>query len=158
MKIQVLHGLGGVGKTRLAVEYAYKHAENYSTVWWVRAEKSAALAADLISLAKTLRLPEINYNNQETIVKAALSWLENKKNWLLVFDNAEDPESIARYLPQNGTDGNILITSRNPMWGDYATPLQIPVMQRPESVELLGKWTGQQDETASGKNDRTGIF
>jgi hypothetical protein len=112
---QAIHGLGGVGKTQLAVEYAYRHAADYDLVWWVRAEEPAALAADYAALAGLLNLPEKDDPDQRLVVQAVRRWLTQNTGWLLIFDNARRPEEMRPYLPPGGA-GHVLITSRNPNW------------------------------------------
>jgi tetratricopeptide (TPR) repeat protein len=147
---QAIHGLGGVGKTQLAVEYAYRHADDYELVWWVRAEETAALAADYAALAGPLDLPEKDEPDQRLVVQAVRRWLGQHDGWLLVFDNARRPEDLRPYLPPGGA-GHVLVTSRNPHWRALASPLTVQVMERPESVAFLLKRTGQTDEAAAGQ-------
>ena len=137
-------GLGGVGKTQLALEYSYRHADDYQVVWWVRSEEPATLAADYASLAGRLDLPEKGSQDQRVSVEAVRCWLEKNGGWLLVFDNAQDPEELNDYLPRTGK-GDVIITSRNPNWGGTAKPLPVDVFSREESVEFLKNRTGQED-------------
>jgi tetratricopeptide (TPR) repeat protein len=146
---QAIHGLGGVGKTQLAIEYAYRHRADYSVVWWVRAEEPAALAGDYAALAAALDLPQKEAREQAVIVEAVRRWLEANTGWLLVFDNAGEPADVRGYLPQFG--GHVIITSRNPAWGAVARPLGVQVFERPTSVEFLLKRTGDADREAAGK-------
>jgi len=137
-------GLGGVGKTQLALEYSYRHADDYQVVWWVRSEEPATLAADYAGLALRLDLPEKGTQDQRVTVEAVRRWLEQNGGWLLVFDNAQAPESLGEYLPKTGK-GHVIITSRNPNWGGTAKPLPVDVFSRDESVEFLLSRTGQED-------------
>ncbi len=135
-------GLGGVGKTQLALEYSYRHADDYQVVWWVRSEEPSTLAADYAGLAARLDLPEKNAKDQRVIVEAVRCWLEQNGGWLLVFDNAQEPEDLKDYLPRTGR-GHVIITSRNPNWGGTAKPLLVDVFSREESIEFLQSRTGQ---------------
>jgi len=146
---QAISGLGGVGKTQLAVEYAYRYAAEYDVVWWVRAEEPATLAADYAGLAGPLDLPEEDAPEQRVVVEAVRRWLGQNAGWLLVFDNARDPAEVRDYLPQ-GPTGHVLVTSRNPSWRGVGSPLSVQVMERVESVDFLLKRTGQTDEEAVG--------
>jgi tetratricopeptide (TPR) repeat protein len=146
---QAISGLGGVGKTQLAVEYAYRHAAEYDVVWWVRAEEPVTLAADYASLARPLDLRQRDKPDQRVVVEAVRRWLGQNAGWLLVFDNARDPTEVRGYLPQAAT-GHVLITSRNPAWRGVASPLTVQVLERAESVDFLLKRTGQADEEAAG--------
>jgi len=147
---QAIHGLGGVGKTQLAVEYAYRHAAEYDLVWWVRAEEPAALAADYAALAAPLNLPQKDEPDQRLVVQAVRRWLAQNTGWLLIFDNARRPEDLRPYLPPGGA-GHVLVTSRYSAWRGVANPLTVQVWERAESVAFLLKRTGQTDETAADK-------
>jgi len=148
---QAIHGLGGVGKTALAVEYAYRYAPEYDIFWWVRSEEAATLAAYFAGLAQRLAdiPPAVKTSpDQGVIVAAVRAWLRQHPGWLLVFDNVEKPEDLKEYRPQGGP-GHVLITSRNPVWGRVARPLEVRVLPREQSVEFLLKRTGQEDENAA---------
>jgi hypothetical protein len=123
---QAVHGLGGVGKTQLALEYAYRHAADYGLVWWLRSEAPATLAADYADLATALDLPEKKAQEQDAIIKAVRQWLAHHSGWLLIFDNASQAQDLLPYLPQAPT-GHVIITSRHPHWRDVANPLRVPV-------------------------------
>jgi len=132
-----LHGMGGVGKSLLAVEYLYRHMTEYDVVWWVSAERSAQISLSLVELAPRLGLaPGSDASSTVTTVLEALRIGEPYTNWLLVFDNAESPESVRQFFPAGGP-GNILITSRNPQWASIARPLEVDVFMREESKQLL---------------------
>jgi len=145
---QAIHGLGGVGKTQLALEYAYRHAAEYDLVWWVRAEEPAALAADYAALAAPLDLPQKDEPDQRLVVQAVRRWLSQNTGWLLIFDNARRPEDLRSYLLPGG-GGHVVITSRYSAWREVANPLTVPVLPRPESVAFLLKRTGQTGEAAA---------
>jgi tetratricopeptide (TPR) repeat protein len=148
---QAISGLGGVGKTQLAVEYAYRHASDYDVVWWIRAEEPATLASDLAALAGPLNLPQKDATDQRIIIHAVRSWLDAKQaRWLLIFDNARGPEELPEYLPQSRL-GHVIITSRNPNWLSVAAPLPVQVWSRDEATRFLLKRTRQTDENAAAK-------
>jgi tetratricopeptide (TPR) repeat protein len=145
---QDISGLGGVGKTQLAVEYTYRHATKYDVVWWVRAEELTTLAADYAALAGPLALSQREASEQLVVVQAVRRWLMQNRGWLLVLDNARSPAKVRDYLPQEAT-GHVLVTSRNPNWQDVASLLPVPVLEQAEAVDFLLKRTGQADETAA---------
>ena len=133
-----LHGLGGVGKTQIATEYVYRFATDYELICWISGEASTQMRADLAKLAPDLGVPA-GGDVEATLMAVcdALRRQEPYRRWLLVIDNADDPEELLRYLPQTG--GHLLITSRNPAWSDYAEPLEVPEFTRQESISLIKK-------------------
>jgi nucleoside phosphorylase len=144
---QAVTGLGGVGKTQLALEYAYRHIDDYEVIWWVRSEDPAILANDYIELADRLGL-EKSSGKTEELIEPVRQWFENNTGWVLIFDNAQNPRELTRYLPKIGS-GHVIVTSRNPNWECLAKPLEVFVFERPESVAFLLKRTGQRDEKAA---------
>lgn len=142
-----LTGLGGIGKTQTAVEYAYRYFEDqpvYQWVFWVRAESELELSTDFGDLALALALPEQAEQETEKKIAAVKRWLSKQGNWLLIFDNADRPELLKPYLPIN-PKGSILATSRNPSF-DVAgiTSLErMSTLERQEAIEFLLKRTGQ---------------
>ncbi len=145
---QTIHGLGGVGKTQLATEYAYRNSHLYDIVWWMRSEEPAALAADYAALAAQLGLPEANLPEQKLAVEAVRNWLGQNGGWLLVFDNARTRAEVIDYLPRGAT-GHVIITSRDPNWGGVAQTLQVPVLPLDKAIEFLLKRTSQADTDAA---------
>ena len=136
---QALHGMGGVGKSQIATEYAYRHRSDFSVVWFVPSEQPSQILRALTDLGGKLGL-DLGADSGTAIraVKAALKAGSPYPNWLLIFDNAETIDTVRPYLPQDGT-GKVLITSRNEDWTDVAHPLKIGVFERDESVALLLK-------------------
>lgn len=132
-----LHGMGGVGKSLLAVEYLYRRMTEYDVVWWISAERTAQISLSLVELAPRLGLqPGSDASSTVAAVLEALRIGVPYANWLLVFDNAESPEAVRQFFPAGGP-GNILITSRNPQWASIARPLEVDVFLREESKQLL---------------------
>ena len=107
---QAIHGLGGVGKTQLALEYAYRYASEYSLIWWLRSEGPESLNADFEALGKKLGVvSEEERSEQSEVVEAVRAELEHRTDWLLVFDNARRPDEIRPYLPR-GSAGHVVLT------------------------------------------------
>jgi TIR domain-containing protein/tetratricopeptide repeat protein len=131
--VQALYGLGGVGKTQLALEYAHRFAANYDLVWWVDAEQSVLIAEQLAALAVRLDLPP--GLTVAATVERLLAELRGRDRWLLVLDNAERPADVAVYRP--GGAGHVLITSRFPGWGALGGRLEVDVLTRAETIALL---------------------
>src|SRR5205807_1906974 len=106
-----ISGLGGIGKTQTAVEYAYRYREEYQQVLWVQANTSETLLSNFVALAKLLNLSEQDAPDQQLIVQKLKQWLETHSGWLLIFDNADDLAPVQDYLP-TGNTGHILLTTR----------------------------------------------
>ncbi len=145
-----IHGLGGVGKTQLAIEYAYRFKDDYDVVWWLRAEDPVLLAGDCTALARALDLDEKDAREQAIIIEAVRRWLETHGRWLLVYDNAEDPKVVRDALPRAPT-GHVLITSRNPAWGGIAQALPLDRWPRAESIRFLRERRGEADDRAADR-------
>lgn len=143
---QTFAGLGGVGKTQMAVEYAYRFALDYEIVWWLRAEDAATLAGDYAGLAKELDLPEKDAAQQELIVAAVRRRLGQLGKWLLIFDNTVEPKDLKNYLAHGG---HIIITSRNQVWGGLGRVVPVSEWKRDESVAFLLKRTGRDEDPSA---------
>ena len=147
---QAISGLGGVGKSQLALEYAYRHDSMYDVVWWLRAEEPATLSSDFADLAIPLELPEQTATDRGVIEEAVLRWLDSHERWLLIFDNASAPDEIRRYIPKSAT-GHVIITSRNQAWRSLANPLPVEVWEKSESISFLQRRTGQDDRDGAAE-------
>ena len=132
---QALYGLGGVGKTQLALEYAHRFMADYDLVWWVPSERAEETSGALADLARKMGL-KVGDNVAEA-AEAALEELrrDSSPHWLLIFDNADDPKQLEPYLPTGA--GHVLITSRNQAWSHSAEPLEVDVFTEDESVAHL---------------------
>ncbi|MGY1602367.1 FxSxx-COOH system tetratricopeptide repeat protein [Geodermatophilus sp. SYSU D00815] len=131
--VQALYGLGGVGKTQLALEYAHRFAADYDLVWWIDAQQAVLVPDQLTALAARLDLP-VGPTVPDTVDRL-LDELRDRDRWLLVFDNVERPADVAGYRP--GGAGHVLITSRSPGWGALGGRMEVDVLTRAETVGLL---------------------
>ena len=104
-------GLGGIGKTQTAVEYAYRYKDEYSQILWVKAESQDSLTSDFAQLATLLNLPEQKAQDQQEVVKAVQRWLQQHDQWLLIFDNADDLNLVHPFI-HGLQSGHILLTTR----------------------------------------------
>ena len=129
-----LHGMGGVGKTQLALKYTLDYRDRYAGVWWFRAESEGALQADAGKLCEHAK---VFVPDGERPSQALKRWLEREEGrWLLVFDNAAEPDALRPHLPQAGSHHSI-VTSRNPVWGGIAAPVELDTWTTEQGVRFL---------------------
>jgi tetratricopeptide (TPR) repeat protein len=133
---QTINGLGGVGKTQCAVEYAYRHRQEYRYVFWVNAASRETLIAHYLTIASLLKLPEQSEPEQFRVVERVKSWLAEHDLWLLILDNADDLNSAYTFLPTTGT-GHILLTTREQAVGPLAHSIEVKEMDSEEGTVML---------------------
>ena len=133
-----LSGLGGVGKSALAREYAWRERERYRGVWWLRAEDRATLLGDLIELGARFIQGLAEVPDREAAARAALDFIAQTpadKPWLLVYDNAETPAGLEKLTPRAGA--HVLVTSRWQDWHGRACELPLEVFSEAAALEFL---------------------
>ncbi len=133
-----LSGLGGVGKSALAREYAWRERERYRGVWWLRAEERATLLGDLIDLGARFIPGLAEVPGREAAARATLDFIAqtpSDKPWLLVYDNAANPASLEKLTPRAGA--HVLVTSRWQDWHGRARELPLDVFSEAAALEFL---------------------
>ncbi|MEH1129561.1 FxSxx-COOH system tetratricopeptide repeat protein [Micromonospora sp. CPCC 206061] len=146
---QVVHGLGGIGKTELAIHYARRYAHRYTFVWWITADTPERVTLGLADL--TTRLHPMPNLAQATTW--AIGWLQSHPGWLLVLDNVEDPADVGDLFGALHGRGHILVTTRRDLgdarWARLSlATLHLGVLDRAASVQLLTRLTRRTDEAA----------
>lgn len=137
--VHSLHGLGGVGKTQLAVQYAHAHAGDYDVVWWVAAEETAPIPDQFSALATALGVDAAA--DPEVLRVQVHEALRGTAGWLLVFDNADEAGDIAGWLPRapqpGRVPGHVIITTRRGGFGSLGAVMDLDVIGLADAVTLL---------------------
>ncbi len=136
---QALKGLGGVGKTHTAVEYAYRHREEYRVVLWVPVNSSSSLATILLPLAKILNLPQ--EQSPDSLLNAFKHWLRHHTDWLLILDDVEDLAQVEALYPE-AHQGHVLITTRSQFLGGVAVSITVDTLDPDEGAFFLLRRAG----------------
>jgi hypothetical protein len=135
-RAQALNGLGGIGKTQTAVEYAYRCRQDYKVVLWAGANTRETLIAGYAAIAGLLNLPEKNAQDRSEAVGAVKRWLENNDGWLLILDNADDLVMAREFIPSRET-GYVLLTTRAQNTRPIAARQVVEKMQPQEGALFL---------------------
>lgn len=171
-KIFVLHGLGGIGKTQLAIAYARKHKDRYSAILWINGNSKDTVLQSLAAFGRRAGIGEASYQEAHTIrqapdmeaeADAILRWLNQGRNsqWLMIFDNVDrdvqaeraDAQAydIGSFLPA-ADHGFVLITTRLPSLGELGQTTEVTRLGSDQALELLSDRSGLHP-SSNGKTD-----
>jgi serine/threonine protein kinase/Tfp pilus assembly protein PilF len=145
--VQAICGLGGMGKTQVAIEYAFRYQANYQAVLWAKADTAETLLAEFASIAGLLRLQQAEHDQQRD-ADAAKHWLATHSGWLLILDNVDDLTVVNEFIPREGV-GHILLTTRSLATGTLAQNIELEKMGPDEGALFLlrrAKILAQNDE------------
>jgi tetratricopeptide (TPR) repeat protein len=143
--IAAVHGLGGVGKSSVAREYAWRHRERYSVVWWLHAQTEDGIIEGLLRLgALFVRGLDTLADRRAAAQRVVSSVLGGfSKPIVLIFDNLEDERLVRTWLPRTG--GRALVTSRNAAWGGDVTPIPLHAWEPETAAGYLQRESGRAD-------------
>jgi Tetratricopeptide repeat len=141
-----LWGLGGAGKTSVAVEYAHRHLAEVGVAWKFPAEDATVMAAGFAELAAQLRAQDLP-GSRDPVASVHAVLAASPADWLLVFDNAPCRAAVEEFLPPAGP-GRMLVTSQSAVWPP-GQAVEVPVLDPQVAAEFLVTRTGDADQQAA---------
>jgi len=142
-----LHGLPGIGKTQIALEYAYEHRDDYAYVFWISGADRAQLLSGFSEIARKVEYPRSE--RPEDVAKRVLQWLRETEDWLLIIDNLDDMTVLDDCLAESES-GHIIIITRSPnISGIPLISLPVVEMSRENSIKFLLLRLGNPEPTES---------
>ena len=162
-KAATVHGLGGIGKTRTALEYAHRYADEFTSLLFLQADSPQNLKDNLAGLCGplVLNLPEQNAKDPEKRLAAAINWLKRHPGWFLIIDNVdseEAAEAVEKLVDKLATSGQILITSRIRPFSAAVHKLDIDVLLKADAVDFLLERTQQYRSNADDDPAQAGVL
>jgi hypothetical protein len=134
-----LIGMGGVGKTQIAAEYAHRFVDEYEVVWWVHSDQEDNIQSSLVALGTRLQLPNVSPADRDLSLNLVIDALQSGnpyRRWLIVFDDVRQPEQLTRYVPRNG---HVIVTSRVSEWHTVLNTdgIEVREFSRAETITFL---------------------
>jgi AAA+ ATPase superfamily predicted ATPase len=165
----VLHGLGGIGKTQLAVAYAKRHKDNYSAIFWLNIKDEDSLKQSFARVARQILreypsarwLSNVDMENLDEVIDAVKAWqgLPYNTRWLMIYDNYDNPRlasnkdpvavDITKFLPE-AYQGSVLVTTRSSEV-EIGHLIQVTKLGDVHSVEILSN-TSRRKDVMDGKH------
>ena len=137
---QAISGLGGIGKTQIALEYAYRYRDSYHDILWTSADTHEAFVASYETLARRLHLSGREERDQDKVVAAVKRWLAEHKGWLLVLDNVEELSLVNRFVPPD-RQGAVVLTTRRQVTEPVAQAIEVDMLSEEDGALFLLKRT-----------------
>ncbi|WP_165423474.1 FxSxx-COOH system tetratricopeptide repeat protein [Ktedonosporobacter rubrisoli] len=131
-----LCGIGGIGKTQIAIEYAYRYKSEYGAVLWTDASSWQALSLSYVYLADILGLAARHCQERPAVIQAVRRWLAESKGWLLILDNLDEIKLLSSFLPENYR-GHVLITTQSSVLGTFAQSCPVTLLEQNVGARLL---------------------
>ncbi|WP_354641079.1 FxSxx-COOH system tetratricopeptide repeat protein [Kitasatospora camelliae] len=136
-QVSTVHGLGGIGKTTLALAYAHRHRRDYNLIWWINADSPTRLEQSLADLALRLLPAWAGKASQGEQAAWAMAWLQWHPGWLLVFDNVENPADLDRYLGALDCGHHLITSRRTAGWSRTIRTYPLGTLDLDEAAELI---------------------
>ncbi|OTY05615.1 tetratricopeptide repeat protein [Bacillus thuringiensis] len=134
--IQAISGLGGIGKTQLALEFCYQKKEKYEVIYWINAENVSSIIGSYEELASILKLPIKDEQNNSITLETIKQWMQTSSNWLIIFDNLTDEEILRSVLP-SVFEGKVIVTTRKSNISSLISPINLDKFTRDESIQFI---------------------
>ncbi|BCL79592.1 tetratricopeptide repeat protein [Ktedonobacteria bacterium brp13] len=138
---QAITGLGGIGKTQIALEYVRRYSNEYVYIFWVEADTTEALTANFISIANSLNILDFKKQEKDQLIKTLFDWFNNHNNWLIVYDNVEDFSEIKKFTPPK-QNGHIIMTTRDHSTSGNAYRVEVGNLSIDEGILFLLRRSG----------------